>query len=684
MKNKQIIPTLFLLSLLLAACGTLEVGVEHTSTPDQSAATIAALATENAHLLTQATALAATPISTLSPVTPTPMSTPIPASPTPTPGPGSVTGRICFPGSRIPAMTAYFQNTITTRAVERTIDENQLTYGIELPPGEYIAYAWLPDFAAGGLYSEAVLCGTGWDCIDHDPRPFLVESGRVTTGIDLCDWYAHPSEVPLPQGVAAPDFSDIPYPAYVGMVTGEICYPDAETSPVRLFFQDTASDNIVDFVPETGQPSYETQLPAAEYLVYAWSPDFTLGGSYSLAVPCGLEAGADADQTCTHHAPLAFRVDAGQVTSGIDICDWAGQPGDVPLPPNAEALMPTAVPTPAPATYSSPPAGGVPDRAWLPFAGAGESMLVVYDNVVTREPAPARIELFWDYDGSSGKLAYAAQFWHSASGKDFSVSDLWVYDYSTGQGEHWLGNNVARASWSPVAGSGQLAVALFDTESERLDLALVSGPGQVETLVEGASRHFAWSPDGQSLAFVRDESSGLPSDSAGLYVIPAAGGQAARVSDLAPQYEGAPKGWWIGDRPVWALADRALIYPDEPFRIVPLDGSGDIFPTTPSGQKVDGFRMETMLWSPERRQLVGQADTMMGRSVWVYEFNQDLRTVVDSFSIGGGESADVVLIGWWEPGASVLLIDASTELGLYAGAPIVWSLAENAPLDVGN
>ncbi len=74
----------------------------------------------------------------------------------------------------------------------------------------------------------------------------------------------------------------------------------------------------------------------------------------------------------------------------------------------------------------------------------------------------------------------------------------------------------------------------------------------------------------------------------------------------------------------------------------------------------------------------------MGHSVWVYEFNQDLRTVVNSYTIGGGESADMLLIGWWEPGASVLLIDASTEPGSYAGAPIVWSLAENAPLDIGN
>jgi Tol biopolymer transport system component len=49
-----------LLSATLIACGTLEVSVERTPTPDHAAtATVAALATENAHLATQVTTLAA-------------------------------------------------------------------------------------------------------------------------------------------------------------------------------------------------------------------------------------------------------------------------------------------------------------------------------------------------------------------------------------------------------------------------------------------------------------------------------------------------------------------------------------------------------------------------------------------------------------------------------------------------
>ncbi|MFB0536773.1 MAG: hypothetical protein ACETWR_17545, partial [Anaerolineae bacterium] len=149
-RHPSILSILLLVFTLLfpTACGTLEVGVERTATPDRAAATVAALATENARLSAQATMLAATP-------TPTPL----PATPTPTPGLGTVTGRICFPSERIPAMTAYFQNINTNQVIEMAVGENQPSYSIDLPPGEYIAYVWMPDFVMGGLYSEFVLCG---------------------------------------------------------------------------------------------------------------------------------------------------------------------------------------------------------------------------------------------------------------------------------------------------------------------------------------------------------------------------------------------------------------------------------------------------------------------------------------------------------------------------------------------
>lgn len=63
--KRTLTPILFLLSLLLAACGTLDVGIEGTAAADdQAAATPAALATENARLSAEITRLAETPAAT--------------------------------------------------------------------------------------------------------------------------------------------------------------------------------------------------------------------------------------------------------------------------------------------------------------------------------------------------------------------------------------------------------------------------------------------------------------------------------------------------------------------------------------------------------------------------------------------------------------------------------------------
>jgi hypothetical protein len=59
----------------------------------------------------------------------------------------------------------------------------------------------LPDFSQGGLYSRAVPCGLGEDCEDHTLLPFTIEQTEITQGIDLCDWYAGPFNVPYPPGM---------------------------------------------------------------------------------------------------------------------------------------------------------------------------------------------------------------------------------------------------------------------------------------------------------------------------------------------------------------------------------------------------------------------------------------------------------------------------------------------------
>lgn len=173
----------FVILLAGAACTTVQAGIERTPTPDLGAVgTLANLILEGTQIAQRATEMAL-------PVTPTPIT-------------GSVTGQICYPGDRIPPMTIYFWNTGTNEVVELETQTNQARYRLDLPPGEYLAFAWVTAYQIGGLYSNAVPCGLLSTCRDHDPAPMEVRTGETVTGIDLCDWPFPASSLPLP-----PDFS---------------------------------------------------------------------------------------------------------------------------------------------------------------------------------------------------------------------------------------------------------------------------------------------------------------------------------------------------------------------------------------------------------------------------------------------------------------------------------------------
>ena len=204
---------LILSLFVLAACGnfTLEAGFETpepTTLPpvlteaEQPAPTIEPHTPTVVAPVALATATAAATDMTAVPST----ATPIPPPPVSADAMGRATGQICFPSEYIPAMTAYFQNTGSHQVVELAIEENQPTYSLELSPGEYIAYAWQQGFVGGGLYSQAIRCGLGPECADRSPLPFQIAAGQTSTGIDLCDWYLHPSEVPWPPGYEKPTF----------------------------------------------------------------------------------------------------------------------------------------------------------------------------------------------------------------------------------------------------------------------------------------------------------------------------------------------------------------------------------------------------------------------------------------------------------------------------------------------
>jgi hypothetical protein len=114
---------------------------------------------------------------------------------------GIVSGKICYPSDYLPALTLYFESTADDRGISYQTHEGQSSYAVELEPGSYYAYAWLPeDILGGGMYSEAVPCGLRIDCTDHNLIPVIVEPKQETIGVDICDWYAPLGQVPLPPG----------------------------------------------------------------------------------------------------------------------------------------------------------------------------------------------------------------------------------------------------------------------------------------------------------------------------------------------------------------------------------------------------------------------------------------------------------------------------------------------------
>ncbi|MGE5223469.1 MAG: hypothetical protein ACM3PY_13620 [Omnitrophica WOR_2 bacterium] len=170
-----------ILIILIASCGTLQVGIYRTPTPDTAPiATLAAMMYEGTRMAAKATEMN------------------IPS--TPTPSNGIVSGKICYTSNRVPSMTAYFRNINTEKVTTLNIENNQSEYRIELPPGKYYAYAWVGDYQIGVLYSQAVACGLSEACTNHSPLALEVKTGSETSSVDLCDWGIPISQLPVPPG----------------------------------------------------------------------------------------------------------------------------------------------------------------------------------------------------------------------------------------------------------------------------------------------------------------------------------------------------------------------------------------------------------------------------------------------------------------------------------------------------
>jgi hypothetical protein len=164
---------------------------------------------------------------------------------------------------------------------------------------------------------------------------------------------------PLPPTATAP-------PA-VGAIAGNICYPSEGIPAMTAFFEEINNHTVTSLPIAASQGSYQVELPPGVYHAYAWQAETGSAGSYSQAVPCGLDA------SCTDHSLIDVTVAAGSTTGGVDLCDWYGGPGSVPTPPGGLAAAP---PPTATLTPGAPPGGvslncdGTYQRVRITDAGA--------------------------------------------------------------------------------------------------------------------------------------------------------------------------------------------------------------------------------------------------------------------------------------------------------------------------
>lgn len=245
--------------------------------------------------------------STATPTEPlAPTDTPVPS---PTPLEFNVSGNICFPGGEIPPMTAFFEATDSQLLVELPITAGQSSYSLKLPAGTYIAYAWLVDFSRGGLYSRAVPCGMNEECEDHTVLAFNVSEDTLLTGIDLCDWYAGPFNVPYPPGRAQEQLT--------GAISGSLSYILDEIPGLRVVAFNLSTNYWYWSSTPEGQSFYSiAELPPGTYHVVAYDAEGRAGG----------HAGRNHDLL-----PVAVR--SGETTSGVDITDWQAPEGTFPPDP---------------------------------------------------------------------------------------------------------------------------------------------------------------------------------------------------------------------------------------------------------------------------------------------------------------------------------------------------------------
>ncbi len=122
-----------------------------------------------------------------------------------------------------------------------------------------------------------------------------------------------PQASPPPPATSTPQPPQATPTVGTGKISGGVCYHDGGMLELTLYFQNTATQQILTKIVDRPDTTYSIDLPAGTYKVFGWPPDYTIGV---------LVKGKSTVDLAT-----------GQKLAGVDFCDYSQGPFAVPYPP---------------------------------------------------------------------------------------------------------------------------------------------------------------------------------------------------------------------------------------------------------------------------------------------------------------------------------------------------------------
>jgi hypothetical protein len=322
-------------------------------------------------------------------------------------------------------------------------------------------------------------------------------------------------------------------------------------------------------------------------------------------------------------------------------------------PPPAPTIAEPAITTPAQPTPSEPASLR---SLYLPYAAGGRQAWELGPGEPSQIDLPVEVGAFYGYSPLTNRMLYAAAFSDHGAGPDnIAVSDLAVYDLTTGTSETLHPDNVVEALWAPNG----LDLAYILATAETYELRWRSASGGDRLLARDVTFNWSIAPSGEAVAFTRESRYSLTSDP-GLFVVRVPDGAEIKVSDSDAQGFGS-----VSDQPLWSPDSDWVVLPlwatsDPRLSLAHADGSGTLdleIDPAHAGEWWATAAIPNFLWDPARDRLVAAPATSQGEMggpspLVVYDLDLE-RGALENGTLLAEITA---LIGWDGPGRSVWVL----------------------------